>query len=67
MTNFTIPSQPQAEKPERDYCDPQITSAVEQAYEAVWAILQHADPSNGAKTECERKAELSQTDRRSGC
>ena len=47
--------------PAVDYCDPKITSAVDEAYEAVWAIIQNCDPSNGAKTECERKAELSQT------
>ena len=47
--------------PAVDYCDPKITSAVDEAYEAVWAIIQNCDPSNGVKTECERKADLSQT------
>ena len=42
-------------KPALDYCDPKITSIVEDAYDAVWAIVQNANPSNGAKTECERK------------
>ena len=47
--------------PGPDYCDPKITSAVDEAYEAVWAIIETSDTSNGAKTECERKVELSQT------
>ena len=47
--------------PAVDYCDPKITSAVDEAYEAVWAIIQNCDPSNGAKTKCEREADLSQT------
>ena len=56
MTNLTT-----SKKPALDYCDPKITSIVEDAYDAVWAIVQNANPSNGAKTECERKVELSQT------
>ena len=50
MTNLTT-----SKKPALDYCDPKITSIVEDAYDAVWAIVQNANPSNGAKTECERK------------
>ena len=30
--------------PAVDYCDPKITSAVDEAYEAVWAIIQNSDP-----------------------
>ena len=45
----------------RDYCDPKITSSVEEAFEAVWDIIQHIDPSGGSKTDCDRKADLSQT------
>ena len=47
--------------PAVDYCDPKITSSVEEAYEAVWGYYSNRDPSNGVKTECERKADLSQT------
>ena len=61
MTNLTASTDRAVKKPALDYCDPKITSVVEEAYEAVWAIVQNADPSDGAKTECERKAELSQT------
>ena len=49
------------ENTEPNYCDSKITSAVEEAYEAVWAIIQDNDLSAGAQTECDRKAELSQT------
>ena len=45
----------------RDYCDPKIVSVVDEAYEVVWAIIQNKDLSAGAQTECDRKAELSQT------
>jgi len=60
MSYPTASTERGVEKPPRDYCDPKITSAVEEAFEAVWAIVQNNDPSGGSKTECERKAELSQ-------
>ena len=61
MSYPTASTEPRVENPAPDYCDPKITSAVEEAYEAVWTIIQNNGPSKGAKTECERKAELSLT------
>jgi len=61
MTNLKASTDRGDNVPALDYCDPKITSLVDEAYEAVWAIVQNADPSNGAKTDCDRKAELSQT------
>ena len=44
----------------RSYCDPKITSAVVEAYEAVWAVIQISEPVRDEKSDCERRAELSQ-------
>jgi len=49
-----------SEKPPHDYCDPKITSAVDEAYEAVWAAIQISEPVRDQKTDCERRVELSQ-------
>jgi hypothetical protein len=49
-----------SEKPPHDYCDPKITSAVDEAYEAVWAAIQIGEPVRDQKTDCERRVELSQ-------
>ena len=49
-----------SEKPPHDYCDPKITSAVDEAYEAVWAVIQISEPVRDEKTDCERRVELSQ-------
>ena len=49
-----------SEKPPLDYCDPKITSAVDEAYEAVWAVIQISEPVRDEKSDCERRAELSQ-------
>ena len=59
MTNLTTLECSAQEPAQLDYCDPKITSAVDEAYEAVWAVLQNTD-ANGEKTECERRMELSQ-------
>ena len=40
-----------SEKPPHDYCDPKITSAVVEAYEAVWAVIQISEPVRDAKSE----------------
>ena len=61
MTHLTATSDCSLQKPAVDYCDPKITSVVEEAYEAVWTIIQNADPTDVAETICERKAELSRT------
>ena len=61
MTHLTASTDHGFEKPSLDYCDPKITSVVEEAYEAVWTIIQNADPTDVAETICERKAELSRT------
>ena len=53
MSYPTASTEPRVENPAPDYCDPKITSAVEEAYEAVWTIIQNNGPSKGAKTECE--------------
>ena len=45
---------------EFSYCDPKITSAVVEAYEAVWAVIQISEPVRDEKSDCERRAELSQ-------
>ena len=60
MINLTA-STDRATKPASNYCDPKIISLVEEAYQAVWAVIQDMDTSNGANTECDRKVELSQT------
>jgi hypothetical protein len=49
-----------SEKPPHDYCDPKITSAVDEAYEAVWAVIEVSEPGRDEKTDCERRVELSQ-------
>jgi hypothetical protein len=43
-----------------DYCDPAITAAVDEAFEAVWPVIQSSEPGSDIKSDCERRVELSQ-------
>ena len=49
-----------ASKPAPNYCDPKITGAVEEAFEAVWAVIKANDQAGcETETDCERRVELS--------
>jgi hypothetical protein len=44
-----------------NYCDPEILAALEEAFDAVWAVIETQDSSAEGNKDCERKAALSQT------
>ena len=39
MPDVAISDTPASETPTPDYCDPKITGAVEEAFNAVWAVI----------------------------
>jgi hypothetical protein len=60
MANITVSDAGASEIPAPDYCDPKITGAVEEAFEAVWTIIKANDQAAGeTETDCERKVALS--------
>ena len=60
MSHPTAADSPASQSPAPDYCDPEITGAVEEAFNEVWAVIKGNDqPGSEAETECERRVELS--------
>jgi hypothetical protein len=60
MSHIAVPDAGASEPPAADYCDPKITGAVEEAFEAVWAAIQANDQAGGeTEPDCERRVELS--------
>ena len=60
MSYPTASTEQRVENPAPDYCDPKITGAVEEAFEAVWAVIKANDQAGiEIETDCERRAELS--------
>ena len=65
MPSDTIPPSPAsvegavASQDKPDYCDPAITAAVEEAFEAVWSLIQASEPGDD-NNDCGRRVELSQ-------
>ena len=60
MPHPTAADAPASQSPTPDYCDPEITGAVEEAFNEVWAVIKGNDqPGSEAETDCERRVELS--------
>jgi hypothetical protein len=62
MSHIAVSDAGASEPPAPDYCDPKITGAVEEAFEAVWAVIKANDQAGiEIETDCERRAELSRS------
>ena len=60
MSHIAVSDAGASEPPAPDYCDPKITGAVEEAFEAVWAVIKANDQTGGeTEPDCERRVELS--------
>jgi ABC-type branched-subunit amino acid transport system substrate-binding protein len=60
MSHIAVSDAGASEPPAPDYCDPKITGAVEEAFEAVWAVIKANDQAGGeTEPDCERRVELS--------
>ena len=60
MSDIVVSDAAASEPPAPNYCDPKITGAVEEAFEAVWAVIKANDQAGiEIETDCERRAELS--------
>jgi len=60
MSQIAVPDSGASQLPAADYCDPKITGAVEEAFEAVWAVIKANDQAGGeTEPDCERRVELS--------
>jgi hypothetical protein len=60
MSHIAISDAGASEPHAPDYCDPKITGAVEEAFEAVWAVIKANDEAGGeAEPDCERRVEIS--------
>ena len=60
MSEIVVSDAAASEPPAPNYCDPKITGAVEEAFEAVWAVIKANDQAGiEIETDCERRAELS--------
>jgi hypothetical protein len=60
MPHPTAADTPASQSPALDYCDPEITGAVEEAFNEVWDVIKANDqPGSEAETDCERRVELS--------
>jgi hypothetical protein len=60
MPHTTTSETPAPQSATPDYCDPEITGAVEDAFNDVWDVIKANDqPGSEAKTDCERRVELS--------
>jgi hypothetical protein len=60
MSHIAISDAGASEPPTPNYCDPKITGAVEEAFEAVWAVIKANDQAGGeTEPDCERRVELS--------
>ena len=60
MPHPTAADTPASQSPAPDYCDPEITGAVEEAFNEVWAVIKANDqPGSEIESDCERKVELS--------
>ena len=49
-----------SQKSSLDYCDPETIAVIEEAFDAVWAEIESAEPSRDLMNDCERKAALSE-------
>ena len=59
MSDIVVSDAAASEPPAPNYCDPKITGAVEEAFEAVWAVIKANDQAGiEIETDCERRAEL---------
>ena len=60
MSDIVVSDAAASEPPSPNYCDPKITGAVEEAFEAVWAVIKANDQAGiEIETDCERRVELS--------
>ena len=60
MSDIVVSDAAASEPPAPNYCDPKITGAVEEAFEAVWAVIKANDQAGiEIETDCERRVELS--------
>ena len=60
MPHTTTSETPASQSAAPDYCDPEITGAVEDAFNDVWDVIKANDhPGSEAETDCERRVELS--------
>jgi hypothetical protein len=60
MPHTTTSETPAPQSAAPDYCDPEITGAVEDAFNDVWDVIKANDqPGSEAETDCERRVELS--------
>ena len=58
MSDIVVSDAAASEPPAPNYCDPKITGAVEEAFEAVWAVIKANDQAGiEIETDCERRAE----------
>ena len=61
MPDVAISDTPASETPP-DYCDPKITGAVEEAFNAVWAVIKtNKQAGNEDEPDCELRVKVSQT------
>lgn len=62
MTDVAISDTRASESPAPNYCDPKITGAVEEAFNAVWAIIKtNKQAGSEDEPDCELRVKVSQT------
>jgi hypothetical protein len=62
MPDVAISDTPASETRAPDYCDPKITGAVEEAFNAVWAVIKtNKQAGSEDEPDCELRVKVSQT------